>query len=81
MSRTLILRCFINWCVAFSIEMTLKYLQMKVAEQSSSQCLAVMVWAQQSVWNGRHSLTQLLHLVRTLYIFFLQCLFTFSSFR
>lgn len=53
---------------------------MKVAEQSSSQCLAVMVWAQQSVWNGRHSLTQLLHLVRTLnsmftvflYFYFLQ---------
>lgn len=43
---------------------------MKVAEQSSSQCLAVMVWAQQSVWNGRHSLTQLLHLVRRLYNLF-----------
>lgn len=80
MSRALILRCFINWCVAFSIEVTLKYLQMKVAEQSSSQCLAVMVWAQQSVWNGRHSLTQLLHLVRTLHLF-LQGLCTFSSFR
>lgn len=37
---------------------------MKVAEQSSSPCLAVMVWSQLSVWNGKHSLTQLVPLVR-----------------
>lgn len=53
-------------------EVTLKYLQMKMAEQSSSQCLAVTVWDQLSVWNGRHTLTQLLLLVR--HRFFFSCL-------
>lgn len=59
-------------------EVTLKYLQMKMAEQSSSQCLAVMVWGQLSVWNGKHTLTQLLHLVRTLHRFFFQLSNTLS---
>lgn len=74
-SHMLIQRCFITYkdvlfFLFFSTEMTLTYLRLKVTEQSSSQCLAVMVWVQPSVWNGRHSLTQLLHLVRPLHSLF-----------
>lgn len=43
---------------------------MKVAEQSSSPCLAVMAWSQPSVLNGRHSLTQLLPLVSDFLLLF-----------
>lgn len=50
---------------------------MKVAEQSSSQCLATMALSQLSVWNGRHSLTQQSPLVGLIII--LGSLFIFPS--
>lgn len=46
-------------------EVTPKYERMKMAEQSSSPCLAVTVWGQPSAWSGRRSRAQLLHPVRT----------------
>lgn len=50
---------------ALTTEVTPKYVQMKTAEQSSSPCLSVTVWARPSAWSGRRRRARLWHLVRT----------------